>query len=190
MKKTLSKCFVQNLSTPERQNAYLCGFDEDKAVLKECHLTYLRRIVLDAQRLSAIKISTHQNAVYRIWLLGTTSRTASFAYNLNLSRRRAQVVAPTLNQAFKNLDGHPVPYVRDTEGMSETVALLRGRPDDTADDPLDRAVLRGVEWVTIPTPKPPVIQRPAPKTLPKTFWKAFKNRGACCLGLINPRSWI
>ena len=185
----MDKRYLLELSTKERKIAYLVGFDVDKHSLKKDHETWLlTKVVADGHAQWANNIAQNRNAFYRIWLLGTTSRTASFEYNLRLSKKRVKAVEQFLQNRFgSSSDKTKIPYVIDTGGLSESIAFLSGK-SDRKEDPLDRSVLVLAQWYTVPDPpKPPPVRRPVLPCQPKTLFKDFKIRlvsGAAVTGEI------
>ena len=143
--------------------AYLHGFGIDDAQLQHEHKNWLATHVISRISIDAITMRvTKSRQFFMIWLLGTTSRTASRAYNKTLSENRARAIETHLNQ---NLKGH-APYVKiATTGLSKYAAAVKGKADET-EDPLDRAVLIYVQKLATPQP-PPNVQRPRTN---KTFY--------------------
>lgn len=168
----IHRTYVLTIESGERHIGYLIGFGENHYELMEEHKTWLRQMLNRQQLQAAERIARNENAVCHVWLLGTTSRSASDNYNLALSKLRAKSVENFLRLTIDALQGHDL-FVLHPDGLGETVAAVRGHPDDSKIF-MDRSVVVAAEWQTLPIPKPPPIKRP--EALPKGIWKTFRMR--------------
>jgi hypothetical protein len=133
--------------------AYLYGFKIDHAALRRAHFAWLStnivEVALGAQITSAV--ASLPPTTWHIWLCGTTSRTASFAHNLALSKRRARAVEAYLEREFGR-GGADIQI--HTGWVGEVFARARGRRE-REEIPLDRAVLVAFAMQPYKSPAPP-----------------------------------
>lgn len=158
------------VTSSETLIAYLYGFDIDESSLKTAHKQWLDRHVVSLilTHITTFRLTKSKGSIV-VWLLGTTSRTAGHGYNKWLSKKRSEAVEDYLKKALKGTND----LVKfDTTGLSEYVAAVRGKENET-EDPLDRAVLVYVQKVST-KPDPPKVKRPDPPAT-KTFFIRIKD---------------
>src|SRR4029079_19031316 len=111
---TYTKTFV---ATDSELTVLFYNFDVNSAVLKPAHLQYLTTTV--TTYLSKNLVAT---------VIGLTSRTGSDAYNMGLSKLRAEAVS----RAIKGLDAS-FSVIAGEGAVGEEAARIAGVPDSTED---------------------------------------------------------
>jgi hypothetical protein len=134
--------------------AYLYGFDIDKYALQAEHESFLRATVADALKGWIGRKSRTDFCC--VWLLGTASRSGTWAHNSPLASNRAKEVKTFLERSLRK---SALPKTIVDGGLSESVAFLSGKRDGR-EHPFDRSVLLVAQWVSLPNPPPPIIKRP------------------------------
>jgi len=153
---------VNDVSNAKAKAAWLYNFAIDSAKLTQEHKNWLDLWVIKPLRdehrtLQATGAGTSNPWSWLVWLIGNTSRTGSFQYNLALSDRRAAAVRDYILSAMGPSD---VVFDIKIAGVSESRAQLLGVKDET-EDMMHRAVFvcAGRQDLKIP-PVPPEIKAP------------------------------
>lgn len=157
---------VQDLVTKSHVWGWLFDFHVDGHTLKPDH-----KIWIDRHVVSRLKAQSG-NVSWKLWVVGSASRTASFEYNLSLGDKRAKAVQSYI---APKIAGSKSAAAMKLDSWSETPAMVRGRADEV-ENAFDRAVLIVMQQVTpqIKPPPPPPVPTPTPKKKVRRLTQFFQ----------------